>query len=117
MAATVTVSDFESLSRLKVNSRAIVLAEGICRRLSASAVSARRRRVARSVTTRGTTASHRYESLRPMRVEPLKMRFERTPPGAEDIRAPTAQHVANETTAVFGAAHDLLYRDPRPLPL
>jgi hypothetical protein len=38
-----------------------------------------------------------------LRVEPLKMRFERTLSGAEDIRAPTAQHIANEAAAVSGA--------------
>jgi hypothetical protein len=47
----------------------------------------------------------------PLRVEPLKIRFERALSGAEDIRAPTAQYVANEAAAVSGAAHDLLNRD------
>ena len=48
----------------------------------------------------------------PLRFEPLKMGFKRTLAGAKDIRAPTAQHVANEATAMSGATHDLLNRGP-----
>lgn len=51
-AATVSVSAFESVSRQVVISRAMVLAEAMRCRGSASACSARRRRVAHSVTTR-----------------------------------------------------------------
>ncbi len=48
----------------------------------------------------------------PLSVEPLKMGFERTLAGAEDVRAPTAQHVTNKAAAMSGAAHDLLDRGP-----
>jgi hypothetical protein len=52
IAAMVTVSDFDSVSRPVAMSRAIVRADGTRCRLWASGVSARRRRVAHSVTTR-----------------------------------------------------------------
>jgi hypothetical protein len=50
----------------------------------------------------------------PLTVEPLKMRFERTLSGAEDIRASTSHQVANEATAVPGAAHESLSVRPEP---
>jgi hypothetical protein len=62
--------------------RAMVLAEGICRRFCASAFSARRRRVAHSVTTRSDP-----RTCGPLRVEPLKMRFERTVLASDDKTA------------------------------
>ncbi len=52
IAATVTVSDLDSISRPVVMSRAIVLAEGVRCRPSTSTFSARRRRPAHSETTR-----------------------------------------------------------------
>jgi hypothetical protein len=39
------------------------------------------------------------------------MRFERTFPGAEHVRAVTTQHDTNKATAMSGAAYDLLDRD------
>lgn len=52
IAAMVTVSDFVRLFLLVVKRRAIVLAEGVRVNVSASALSARFRRVAHSLTTR-----------------------------------------------------------------
>jgi hypothetical protein len=52
IAAMVTVSDFVRLSLLVVKRRAIVQAEGMRFNVSASALSARFRRVAHSLTTR-----------------------------------------------------------------
>lgn len=48
----------------------------------------------------------------PLSVEPLKMGFERTLTGVEDIRVPIAQQVMNKAAAMSGAAHDLLDRGP-----
>jgi hypothetical protein len=44
----------------------------------------------------------------PLRVEPVKMGFERTLAASKDVRAPAAQHVTNEGAAMSGATHDLL---------
>src|SRR4051812_30059926 len=46
----------------------------------------------------------------PLLLEPGQVHLERALPGAEQVRSLTAQHLADETTAVPGAAHDLLDR-------
>lgn len=45
-------------------------------------------------------------------LEPRQVQFQRTFPGAEHVRALAAQDPADKATAMPGAAHDLLNRDP-----
>jgi hypothetical protein len=48
----------------------------------------------------------------PLLVKPLQIQIERTLPDAEDIRALTAQYLADKAATVPGTAHNLLDGDP-----
>lgn len=48
----------------------------------------------------------------PLSVEPWQVQLERVLPDAEDIRALTAQHLADDAAAAAGATDDLLDCDP-----
>ncbi|PBB28959.1 hypothetical protein CK214_28305 [Mesorhizobium sp. WSM3882] len=117
-AAIMTVSALLRRSRAVVISRAIVLADGTLWSCWSDACSARRRRVAHSLTTprrpRKPFVFSRHQSslaLWQPDIHCPSRNGKRTVPDAENIGSLATDHLAHEFATVTGAAHDLLDGD------
>src|ERR1700712_4388218 len=116
-AATVTVSDFDSVSRPVVISRAMVLADGTLCRAWSSTVSARRRRPFCNDPQRASEASSfkaapQFGTIvmtgKPLRVEPLQMMFEGAFSNSEHVGSLPPKNPTDQASAMSAQPYDLL---------